>query len=533
MDQTPIINFCKDLGCCYACCLRYLGLKNPKVFENCRKYVLEILENGQPKKNDRDSAEKSEIMKKDENAEEPVNKKMKMNDTCVSCMGLLQEESWPNYFQALDVTRKGYETDTFACGLSAPMTTLLREKAVILRLCNQFTEYDATILTPLKEAWKWTFGVQMAKVIGKSLDSGAVSPLLITLNMEYPDDLQELEILKTLSPSLFELRSKQKKRFTVEFTRRSVEEALTDLSLEALQGVDGWKDGLPAVEKHVKCVSVVSVHTPMYLGGRYIKLSRELPQTPWMVNGVRMMDSSVQEIIFDPIARMNLIEPADVEHRLKFMSAGREDVDVRCLGQGRPFAVEITDPRKQLSPEELKTICKEISKTGKVIVKDLIYVTKVDLTELKKGEETKCKTYEALCIKLSHSEYDHIVNPDSKPKVTENDIERINSYSNTSPSDEARIVLKQKTPVRVLHRRPLLTRQRRIYELIAKELPDHPQLFTLVIKTEAGTYIKEWVHGDLGRTRPHLGEAIKAKVDILALDVASVHLQWPLVNNKN
>lgn len=31
----------------------------------------------------------------------------------------------------------------------------------------------------------------------------------------------------------------------------------------------------------------------------------------------------------------------DAEHRLKFMSAGREDVDVRCLGAGRPFAVEV------------------------------------------------------------------------------------------------------------------------------------------------------------------------------------------------
>lgn len=42
-----------------------------------------------------------------ENGKEPANKKMKINDTCVSCMGLLQEESWPNYFQALEM-KKGF-----------------------------------------------------------------------------------------------------------------------------------------------------------------------------------------------------------------------------------------------------------------------------------------------------------------------------------------------------------------------------------------------------------------------------------------
>lgn len=32
----------------------------------------------------------------------------------------------------------------------------------------------------------------------------------------------------------------------------------------------------------------------------------------------------------------------EAEHRLKFLSAGREDVDVRCLGEGRPFAIEVS-----------------------------------------------------------------------------------------------------------------------------------------------------------------------------------------------
>jgi tRNA U54 and U55 pseudouridine synthase Pus10 len=45
-------------------------------------------------------------------------------------------------------------------------------------------------------------------------------------------------------------------------------------------------------------------------------------------------------------------------------------------------------------------------------------------------------------------------------------------------------------------------------------------LFKLDIKTQAGTYIKEFVHGDFGRTQPSLGQLLGGvHVDILALDV--------------
>ena len=157
-------------------------------------------------------------------------------------------------------------------------------------------------LTPLKEAWKWSFGVQLARQVGKALDSGAVSPLLVTLHREYPDDALELEVLKALAPALFSARRAAGRRFGVEFTRRSVEQALAGATLAGLRAA-----GLPAppaARAHAPCVSVVCTHAPLYLGGRYVKLSRALPQTPWLVGGVRMMHSSVQELICQPIAAL-------------------------------------------------------------------------------------------------------------------------------------------------------------------------------------------------------------------------------------
>ena len=43
--------------------------------------------------------------------------------------------------------------------------------------------------------------------------------------------------------------------------------------------------------------------------------------------------------------------------------------------------------------------------------------------------------------------------------------------------------------------------------------------FKLFLNTQAGTYIKEFVHGDFGRTQPNLGTLLKTDADILELDV--------------
>lgn len=44
-------------------------------------------------------------------------------------------------------------------------------------------------------------------------------------------------------------------------------------------------------------------------------------------------------------------------------------------------------------------------------------------------------------------------------------------------------------------------------------------MFKLNLKTQAGTYVKEFVHGDLGRTTPSIAELLKCNADIVSLDV--------------
>lgn len=70
-------------------------------------------------------------------------------------------------------------------------------------------------------------------------------------------------------------------------------------------------------------------------------------------------------------------------------------------------------------------------------------------------------------------------------------------------------------------------RPRTVHEMKVTLLDDHPGHFILRLKTQAGTYVKEFVHGDFNRTVPNLCILLGRPVDIVALDVDAVELDWP------
>jgi tRNA pseudouridine synthase 10 len=94
---------------------------------------------------------------------------------------------------------------------------------------------------------------------------------------------------------------------------------------------------------------------------RYNKYSRELSQTPWVVDGKRKSESSVEELICDPLNK------SVIAAEWRFSASGREDVDVRMLGTGRPFVVEFINPRRvnftveQLTMMQVVTVCSNLS----------------------------------------------------------------------------------------------------------------------------------------------------------------------------
>lgn len=225
--------------------------------------------------------------------------------------------------------------------------------------------------------------------------------------------------------------------------------------------------------------------------GRYKKFSRQLPQSPWILNGARKAQGSVQECITEHVL------PLYGASEGRFHSAGREDVDVRMLGSGRPFTLELIAAKRPFHSEaELASTAAAINACGLVEVDELRVCDLSRMSEvMKAGEETHRKDYRCIVV--------------TSRAITAADIELLNGTKE--------LVCQQLTPMRVLHRRTLMVRERTIHAMHAERLAAH--FLQLDLTTQAGTYVKEFVHSDFGRTTPNLGALLNCEADIMQLDV--------------
>lgn len=255
----------------------------------------------------------------------------------------------------------------------------------------------------------------------------------------------------------------------------------------------------------------------IYIAGRYNKYLRNLSQSPWIDKDDVRIKQSIQELIEDGLKKFLQFDKSI------FSSSGREDVDVRMLGNGRPFVFKLVNPWKpsNYNQETMRQIQEyvNVEHGEKIRIRHLQVVTSEAVSDnLKQGEESKAKEYRALCC--------------CSRLLTNEDISKI--------SDIKDLYIDQKTPIRVLHRRSLIIRRRKIHKLkidrvIMSEFESVREdqlnnVFVLTLVTEAGTYIKEFVHGDFGRSTPSLTDLLgDCDVDLMELDVMEVFLDWPPV----
>ncbi len=80
--------------------------------------------------------------------------------------------------------------------------------------------------------------------------------------------------------------------------------------------------------------------------------------------------------------------------------------------------------------------------------------------------------------------------------------------------------IKQQTPIRVMHRRADLIREKYIYKVKVKKVSLKRAL--LEIRCQGGLYVKELVSGDEGRTVPNVSDLLRNRAKTLKLDVLKV-----------
>ena len=237
---------------------------------------------------------------------------------------------------------------------------------------------------------------------------------------------------------------------------------------------------------------VSPVVSPLLLKGRYWKTGRRVSQAVWVTyGGGRKYPFSVEEAL-SPLVELYRAS------RVVLHAAGREDVDARMLGSGRPMIVELKEPSRRRIP--LREAEEAVNNSNPAVRIRLEGRARRRDVRLYKSERLRLrKTYRALVL--------------VERGLREDDAELLS----TSLSG-AEVV--QRTPSRVLHRRADLTRKRRVYGVKARILSRH--LLEALIEAEGGLYVKELVSGDNGRTHPSFSEILGSEATCLELDVVRV-----------
>ncbi len=241
---------------------------------------------------------------------------------------------------------------------------------------------------------------------------------------------------------------------------------------------------------------------PLYIYGRYRKHVRGIPQTRWPCRHCRgtgcvtcgftgkQYPESVEELIAQPF-----LEAAG-SNQAHLHGAGREDIDARMLGVGRPFVLEVLSPQRRSL--DLPSLEHRVNATvaGKVDIGGLQFVSRETVALVKEAHANK--GYRALVA------FDGDVQPEELAEALAGLLGTI----------------RQRTPQRVAHRRADRVRERRLLE--AKGTLHSPSQAELELRSEGGLYIKELISGDEGRTVPSLTATVGVPARVIELDVIEV-----------
>lgn len=290
----------------------------------------------------------------------------------------------------------------------------------------------------------------------------------------------------------------------VDFERPDVVCLLEAAAVDPVAVVDG-----ESISQHAVDVQI----NPAFVYGRYRKLERGIPQTEWPCNECGGAGTQLGEDGEEPCAGCGgsgyryddsveqLVAPHVVEAMEgtegTFHGAGREDVDAKMLGTGRPFVLEVTRPR--VREPDLEAVAEAIHDTaeGRVEVEDLQLGTHEMVERVK--ELPASKRYRATVT------FEEAVEESALAAA----LERLEGAT-----------VEQRTPNRVDHRRADRVRERTVYA-IDGELTDEREA-VVEIHGEGGLYVKELISSDEGRTEPSLAGELGVASFVEALDVLAV-----------
>ena len=466
---------------------------------------------------------------------------------CFACLNILP--SLPSNVDTLltSSTYTSYTFTTFALTVSLPITATLRHLSFVASLSPPSPSPTSPTPAPLpcldlKEAIK---SIVLSHISSHTshlpLPSSPPADLSLNLTFTHPSTPSEATLISSHTPSHLQPHSHKRHRTDDALLTQAhllqILPSITQPELVALYAtyhtaaeegttpklsVEGEEGGGCGFEWAL-------VRPAVLLMGNYIKHSRAISQTPWSIDSdddppppplpspsspssspppppfpnppaptarvqQRITSTSVQEELSRHIL------PAFSATFARFSSSGREDLDVRMLGEGRPFVLEMQGVRRVLEEAEVRALEALVNRREEegeqlVEVRGLRLVGKREFEAMKAEVESKRKRYRCV-VWVGRA-------------VTGEEVRRL--------GEVRELVVQQKTPIRVLHRRTALVRAKVVHEVEVQQMA--PQWLRVDLLTSAGAYVKEFVHGDRGRTQPSLASMLGCACDCVQLDV--------------
>lgn len=332
MSSEEISEFLHNLELCNVCILRYTNKLNFNPIENNPETIFS--ENDKSKK--------------------------KRSNICVACLGMFQGMN----LVADDIINNSdlpsYDSKSIYSSISIPIALLVRDLSIWIALIQRFPgridcgknisiydgipiipinqlyeinlnffTYSLFLVTPpnisIKDAFKQIFNDMLCKKTNRIMELHQ-NGILVNLFYDYQFEQEEIARLLALKPVSLNNISGDRKLTHRNMSRNFFEKHYFPSNLD----LDACKVYLQVPTTKPVILARYSIQGPnTYLGGRYRKLSRDLSQTPWVLNGKRMKDDSVQEIICKEVCPYFELDPEEQNEKVTFIGSGREDVDVR------------------------------------------------------------------------------------------------------------------------------------------------------------------------------------------------------------
>lgn len=133
-----------------------------------------------------------------------------------------------------------------------------------------------------------------------NLPSFIASPFTILVTLTHPETEQDFMVLTQIPEANFQLRKIREKGGykVVGDNNNQVNAALKRVPSKKFRQVGSCP---PSLVAHRATMALTCELASVYVAGRYLKFTRGLSHTPWLINGQKQTEGSIEEIVMERI----------------------------------------------------------------------------------------------------------------------------------------------------------------------------------------------------------------------------------------